>query len=83
MLGVRGAPVLARVFRWPHATPQMEVGHAARMAWIDAQVEARSGLYLTGAGLRGTGIPDMVADGRRQAARAAEWLAGRTAAEDQ
>ena len=78
VLGLRGAPVLARVFRWPHATPQMEVGHAARMAGIDAQADARRGLYLTGAGLRGTGIPDMVADGQRQAARAAAWLAGRS-----
>lgn len=76
LLGLRGAPVLSRVFRWPQATPQMEVGHAARMAWIDAQAEARRGLYLSGAGLRGTGIPDMVADGARQAARAAAWLAG-------
>ena len=76
MLGLRGAPVLARVFRWPHATPQMEVGHVARMAWIDAQADTRRGLYLTGAGLRGTGIPDMVADGARQAHRAAAWLAG-------
>jgi oxygen-dependent protoporphyrinogen oxidase len=74
VLGVRGAPVLARVFRWPHATPQMEVGHAARMAWIDAQAEAKGGLYLTGAGLRGTGIPDVIADGARQAARASAWL---------
>ena len=81
VLGLRGAPVLARVFRWPHATPQMEVGHAARVAWIDAQAAARGGLYLTGAGLRGTGIPDVIADGARQAVRAAEWLAGR-AAED-
>jgi oxygen-dependent protoporphyrinogen oxidase len=75
LLGLRGAPVLARVFRWPHATPQMEVGHAARMAWIDALLEARSSLYVTGAGLRGTGIPDMIADGASQAARAAAWLA--------
>jgi oxygen-dependent protoporphyrinogen oxidase len=82
VLGVRGAPVLARVFRWPQATPQMEVGHAARMATIDAQVDARRGLYLTGAGMRGTGIPDVVGDGQRQAVRAAGWLAGRAAAED-
>jgi protoporphyrinogen/coproporphyrinogen III oxidase len=81
VLGLRGAPVLARVFRWPRATPQMDVGHGARMAWIDAQADARRGLYLTGSGLRGTGIPDMVADGARQAARAAAWLAGRAAAE--
>ena len=74
VLGARGAPALARVFRWPRATPQMEVGHAARMAWIDAQADARRGLFLTGSGLRGTGIPDMVADGTRQAVRAAAFL---------
>ena len=76
ILGVRGKPVLTRVFRWPEGTPQMEVGHAGRMAWVDAQANARPGLFLAGAGLRGTGIPDTVADGARQAARAAAWLAG-------
>jgi hypothetical protein len=45
------------------------------MAWIDAQADARRGLFLTGSGLRGTGIPDMVADGTRQAVRAAAFLA--------
>jgi oxygen-dependent protoporphyrinogen oxidase len=77
MLGLHGRPAMARVFRWPHATPQMEVGHAARMAWIDAQADAQPGLFLTGSGLRGTGIPDMVADGARQAARAAALIASR------
>jgi oxygen-dependent protoporphyrinogen oxidase len=75
MVGLRGTPVMSRVFRWPEGTPQMEVGHTARMAWIDAQADTRRGLFLTGSGLRGTGIPDMVADGARQARRAAEWLA--------
>ena len=77
ILGLRGEPVLARVFRWPHATPQMEVGHAARMAEVEALVDAQPGLFLAGAGLRGTGIPDMVADGARQAHRAAAWIEGR------
>jgi protoporphyrinogen/coproporphyrinogen III oxidase len=75
ILGLHGRPVMARVFRWPQATPQMEVGHGARMAWVDAQADAQPGLFLTGSGLRGTGIPDMVADGARQAARAAAFLA--------
>ena len=76
VLGAHGEPVLARVYRWPGATPQMEVGHAARMGWIEAQADARRGLFLTGAGLRGTGIPDMVADGGRQARAAATWIRG-------
>ena len=79
VLGVRRAPVVARVFRWRDGTPQMDVGHAARMSWIDAQADAHPGLFLTGSGLRGTGIPDMVADGARQARRAAAQLTGRAA----
>jgi len=74
ILGLRGEPVAQRVFRWPEATPQMEVGHAARMAEIDAMVDAHPGLYVTGAGWRATGIPDVIADGARQAGRAAAWI---------
>jgi oxygen-dependent protoporphyrinogen oxidase len=74
-LGLRGDPVLDRVFRWPRGTPQLVVGHLERVQRIERLVAAVPGLFLTGAGLRGTGIPDMVADGR-QAGRAA---AGREA----
>jgi oxygen-dependent protoporphyrinogen oxidase len=31
VLGLGGQPVLRRVFRWPSATPQLEVGHLERM----------------------------------------------------
>jgi oxygen-dependent protoporphyrinogen oxidase len=71
VLGLRAAPVLERVYRWPRATPQMEVGHLARMARLDGIVAGMPGLVLAGAGLRGTGLPDSVADGQRAAAAAA------------
>ena len=32
VLGLRGQPVMSRVFRWPGGTPQLEVGHLERMA---------------------------------------------------
>lgn len=75
VLDLRGSPVLARVFRWPAATPQMEVGHLDRIAAVDRQVETVPGLFLTGAGLRTTGIPDGIADGTRTASAAADFLA--------
>jgi oxygen-dependent protoporphyrinogen oxidase len=75
VLGLRGAPVLERVFRWPRATPQMEVGHLDRMARLDAIVAGLGGVFLAGAGLRGTGLPDTIADGQRAAAGARELLA--------
>jgi oxygen-dependent protoporphyrinogen oxidase len=71
VLGLRAAPALERVYRWPRATPQMEVGHLARMARLDGIVAGLPGLFLAGAGLRGTGLPDTIADGQRAAAAAA------------
>jgi protoporphyrinogen oxidase len=49
----------------------MEVGHVARMAELDAHVARVPGLFLTGAGLRAIGIPDVVADATRTASAAA------------
>jgi protoporphyrinogen/coproporphyrinogen III oxidase len=74
-LGLTGAPVLARVYRWPSATPQMEVGHLERMAALDRELAAVPGLFLTGSGLRGTGIPDTIGDATRAARQAAELAA--------
>jgi len=70
LLGLTAAPVLARVYRWPHATPQMEVGHLGRVAAIERRLASLPGLVLIGAGLRATGIPDTIADARRMTAAA-------------
>lgn len=71
VLGLRGEPVLTRVFRWPGGTPQLEVGHLERMREVEQAVAALPGLFLTGAGVRSTGIPDSVADGTRAGEAAA------------
>jgi protoporphyrinogen/coproporphyrinogen III oxidase len=78
LLGLRGAPVLERVYRWPCATPQMEVGHLARISRLEAHLAARPGLFVTGAGLRGTGLPDTIADALRAAAAAAAYVSARS-----
>ncbi len=74
VLGLRGAPVMTRVFRWPGGTPQLEVGHMDRVAAMDAQIRALPGLFLAGAGVRVTGIPDCVAQGTAAAAEATAFL---------
>lgn len=74
VLGLRGEPVVTRVYRWPEGTPQMEVGHLERVAEVEQRLAAIPGLFLTGAGFRSTGIPDGVADGTRVAAAAAAFL---------
>jgi oxygen-dependent protoporphyrinogen oxidase len=75
LLGLRGRPVMTRVFRWPGGTPQLEVGHLARMDAVEALLARDApGLHLVGAGIRSTGIPDSVAEGSRAARAAAEAL---------
>ncbi len=71
LLGISGPPRLVRLYRWPRATAQHEVGHLARLAAIDERLTRQPDLHMTGSGFRGTGIPDCVADGRRIAAQVA------------
>ena len=63
VMGVTEVPVLARVYRWPRAMPQYLVGHLERLAAIDERLARWPGLFLTGAGYRGVGIPDCIRDG--------------------
>jgi oxygen-dependent protoporphyrinogen oxidase len=76
LLSISGEPRLIRVYRWVNATPQYNVGHLDRVCQIDERLARTPGLFLTGSGYRGTGIPDCIADARAAAAAAASFLAG-------
>jgi Fe2+ transport system protein FeoA len=67
--GVRGAPVLARVARWPGAMPNYTVGHLDRVAAAVASLDDLPSVVLAGAAYRGVGLPDCIAQGRDAAAR--------------
>ncbi len=72
LLGITGAPVLSRLFRWHQQSPQYEVGHLDRVATIERTLTRHRGLFLAGSGFRAIGIPDNIADARATAARAAD-----------
>jgi oxygen-dependent protoporphyrinogen oxidase len=74
LLGIRGQPLFSRVYRWERANAQHEVGHLARMAAIERTLARHPGLYLTGSGFRGVGIPDCIADARATATAVAASL---------
>jgi oxygen-dependent protoporphyrinogen oxidase len=74
VLGIRGEPHLARVYRFDRASAQHEVGHLDRMRTIDRRLGAHPGLFLTGSGFRGIGIPDCVADARATAVAVVDWI---------
>lgn len=74
LLGITAEPSLVRVYRWERASAQHEVGHMARVEAIDRALAARPGVFITGSGFRGVGIPDCVADGRATALQVVKWL---------
>lgn len=74
ILGIRGAPILTRVYRWDRSSPQQEVGHADVMSRIDDRLAAHRGLFISAAGFRGVGIPDCIADARQTAGNAAAFV---------
>jgi protoporphyrinogen/coproporphyrinogen III oxidase len=74
LLGISGAPLITRLFRWTRQSPQYEVGHLQRVAAIDDQLASVPGVFLTGSGFRAIGIPDCIADARATAARAAAYV---------
>ena len=79
LMGINGEPLFSRLFRWTKQSPQYEVGHLRRVATIDQQLASIPGMFVTGSGFRAIGIPDCIADGRDTAARAATFLAMRSA----
>ncbi len=71
LLDITDDPMLVRLFRWVRATPQYTVGHAERVAVIEERLARFPGMFVTGSGYRGTGIPDCIADAQATAAKAA------------
>jgi protoporphyrinogen/coproporphyrinogen III oxidase len=60
LAGVRAAPVLQQVVRWPRAIPQYNVGHLARVARLEAALARWPGLHVSGNAVRGVGLADCV-----------------------
>ncbi len=74
LLGVRAAPELSRVARYPNAMPQYHVGHLDRMARITAALGLLPGLRLAGSAYTGVGIPDCIRTGEEAAEAVLDFL---------
>jgi oxygen-dependent protoporphyrinogen oxidase len=71
ILGIEGAPILSRVYRWRQSGAQHNVGQIARAAEIESRLAQHGALFVAGSGFRSVGIPDCIADGRAAGALAA------------
>ena len=67
MVGIKGSPLYAEVYRWDQGMPQYTSGHLDRLHKIRTALLSFKGLYLTGAGYEGIGIPDCIQAGTRTA----------------
>ncbi len=74
IMGIKSPPEKSWIFRWPRGMPQYIIGHLERLEAIDTITKKQKGLYLTGAGYRGIGIPDCINQGRQAAVKAWEEL---------
>jgi len=77
VLGLTAGPTLTRVARWTSVMPTYTVGHPARVAAAEAGLAHLPAWRVAGSALHGVGVPDCVADGRRQAGLALGHAAGR------
>ena len=61
IFGISAEPTQVHIQRWLPANPQPPVGHLAMIAEIEKQLATQlPQIYLTGAGLRGQGVPDCI-----------------------
>ena len=69
-MGADGEPDAVRVSRWPRGFPQYAPGHLDRIDAIEAVLaEVMPRLVVTGAMLRGIGVPACIREGRAAASR--------------
>jgi protoporphyrinogen/coproporphyrinogen III oxidase len=52
-MGLRAAPALARIYRWPLGIAQYRVGHQDRLDRIQARLDRQPGLWLAGSSFYG------------------------------
>src|SRR6202022_1490003 len=64
ILGLRAAPLFARVYKWKSAMAQYGVGHLERLDRIAGMVQRMPGLGLAGNGYGGIGVQDCIRSGR-------------------
>jgi oxygen-dependent protoporphyrinogen oxidase len=79
LMEITAEPLFSRVFRWEKSMPQYRVGHQQLLQQIDARLAHWPGLFLTGSGYRGVGLPDCIHDADRIArATITEFVNGQT-----
>jgi len=67
ILGLKSKPLFVELARWNKSMPQYSVGHLARVARIEQEVNKLTSLTLAGNAYSGAGIPDCIRSGEKAA----------------
>jgi protoporphyrinogen/coproporphyrinogen III oxidase len=63
--GITAAPRYTEIHRWIRGMPQYVLGHQDRVRTIQRSLAEWPGIYVTGAGFYGIGIPDCIREGTK------------------
>lgn len=74
IMGVQAEPLFTRIHRWEKSMPQYSVGHPRRLEEIGTLVSKHPGLFLSGNGYRGIGMPDCIDSSSTAASAALHYL---------
>lgn len=69
ILGLRAAPVMVHVNRWPRAIPQYELGHLRRIAALDEALAKLLGVFTRANWRDGVSVSDCIRNGQALAQR--------------
>jgi len=73
-MGLRLAPEFVHVVKHPRGIPQYTIGHAGRLARLDAALAGCPGLFVAGNSYRGVSVNACIEDAPRLAARVIDRL---------
>lgn len=77
LMGITAEPLFYEVTRLYRSMPQYPVGHLEHVRELRSDLAERMpGVYVTGAGFHGVGLPDCIRQGREAAFEAADRLTG-------
>jgi len=60
ILGISGEPEVVKTYRWRCGIPQFTIGHAARLAVIEREVQTLGNIFITGNSYHGISLNDCV-----------------------
>lgn len=76
LLGIEGAPVFSKVFRWARGIPQYELGHNDRVAAAHESIAAHPGLWLGGNSVAGVSFNHCIAHAEELGNEVCDFLQG-------